>query len=233
MNDLEKYDSRLEKVESRFKDIQDELLEINQSRTPFQLVHFVVQRHGPLEAGAGPRQRYQALRELHVMRGEMARQILKQRRLSREIDFLREGKSSDGHDLTQANNFADLEIAEKAIELADLEVNLKGLFREFDTLCQILDALPKYTYEQFQELEPLYWRQRLERQAVQSRTSVVTGYDRGDIESLAQATDEEILPGVGRVDQIGFPIPGITQPVDEILPIYPSSQDPPKLPEGE
>jgi hypothetical protein len=217
MNDLENYDPRLEAVEVRFKDIQDELLDINQSRTPFQLIHFVVQRHGPLEAGAGPRQRYQALREIHVMRGEMARQILKQKRLAREIDYLREGKSAEGFVLSSPNNFADLEIAEKAIEIADIEVNLKGLFREFDTLCKILDALPRYTYEQFQELEPQYWRQRLERQAVQSRTSAVTGYDRGDIESLAQATDDEILSGVGRVDQISFPIPGITHPVDETL----------------
>ena len=55
---------KLNEITSKFDMVQEELLEIGQSRSNFALVHFVVGRHGNLEDGAGPRMRYQALREL-------------------------------------------------------------------------------------------------------------------------------------------------------------------------
>lgn len=38
----------------------------------------------------------------------------------------------------------------------------------------------------------------------------MTAMDRGDIESLGQAADEELLAGVGRVEGLSFPIPTVT-----------------------
>jgi hypothetical protein len=210
MNELELIDPQSEDlkfVEKQFVDIQKELLEINQIRSDFQLVHFVVQRHGPLTAGAGHRQRYQALREMQIMRGEIGRQVIRRERLKREIETLKSQLNVE--DPTRNN--CDLDLAEKTIEISDIDLNVQGLLREYKTLSDILKTLPTYSFEEFQKMEPQYWRQRLERQLLQSRDSALSGFDRGDLESIAQAADDELLPGTGRIEQVGFQVPGVTK----------------------
>lgn len=144
MNELEvikSKNSELVEVEKIFESIQEELLEINQNRSNFQLVHYVVERHGPLKAGAGHRQRQQALREMQIMRGEIMRIIIQRERNKRVIDRLRIGDSLD----------KDLDIAEKLVESANLEVDLIGMLREYKTLSEILKYSPVILMKNFKK----------------------------------------------------------------------------------
>lgn len=188
-------------IEAESEEIQNELLEINQNRSDFALVHFVVERHGPIEQAAGPRQRFQALRELQTIRGEVIREGLRYERCKREIERLKAEAPLD----------ADLDIAEKKLEMLELEVSIASHLREFATLKNILNALPRYSQEEHQKAEAEYWTFRLTRQLLSSRDASLTGFDRGDLEAMLQATDNEILPGTGRVKNTLIPVPGVVK----------------------
>lgn len=189
-------DEKLLAVELPYAGIQEELKALIQSRSDFQLAHFVVGQHGSLESGAGPRMRYQALLELQALRGDIARSVIQRERLRREIERLEQTDPPD----------KDLDVAERRISLAEADVRISGRMREFDALFQILQALPHYSHEEFEQAEADYWRQRLSRQLRQGQHAAITGYDRGDLAAAEQCSGDAILPGIERITEW----PGIT-----------------------
>jgi hypothetical protein len=189
----------LQIIDKIYAGLHEELVEISQSRSAFQLVHFVVQSHGNIESGAGPRMRYQILREMQVMRGEIAKQVVDKERILRELTRIEKKEVPDVVD-------QDLDVMEKKILLANIEVELAGRLREFNVLHKILQTIPKYTREDHDNAEVKYWTQRLERQYRQGLVASHAGIDRGDLTAMEQCSGSEMIADVGKITEWKLPV---------------------------
>lgn len=169
--------------------VYGELSELSCGRTPFQLVHFVVGAHGTIEEGAGPAMRLSALTELNNDLNVVERDKIRLERCKRKRKLL---MASDDPD-------ADLDIMECNIEIKETELHMRRRLYEIKVLRAILDKLPKYTWKEMQELEPKRWTHRLLRQSEEYHQALKSGLPQGEVMSMAQAQNDEILLGVGKM----------------------------------
>lgn len=177
--------------------VTDELREVQQSRSAFQLAHFVVARHGRVEDGAGPRQRLQALIELRQICINLRTLQIEMERARRALQRL-EGADCGSDD-------PDLDHELHLIRMEDMEISYAATLREYEVLASILEHLPRYSREEHDAHELQYWEQRLARQLVQNQIALNHGLDRGDVEAVHEAMREPPIP-VGCIE-ISLPAP--------------------------
>jgi hypothetical protein len=116
---------------------------INQARSNYQIEHFVVGQHD-----TAPRQYSQCVLELQVRTFNLRRQMVQKKQLLKKIASTTD---QDEKELL-------------TIDLEEMELGLENQVREWNTLYNIFEAMPKFTYEQIQSGEGEYWNLRLARQ---------------------------------------------------------------------
>jgi len=132
------------------EDIALALAECQMPRTRYQLEHFVVGAHDT------PEMRFvQVCRELEALHYTIKEVALQIRKTEYEIEDLKE--KGDRISLVEA------EIKELGLERTRLVAI--GAVREYDTLTEMFDEMPKFTREQIDGSQPDYWQSRLSRQA--------------------------------------------------------------------
>jgi len=132
------------------EDIALALAECQMPRTRYQLEHFVVGAHDT------PEMRFvQVCRELEALHYTIKEVALQIRKTEYEIEDLKD--KGDRISLVEA------EIKQLGLERTRLVAI--GAVREYDTLIQIFDEMPKFTREQIDNSQPDYWQARLSRQA--------------------------------------------------------------------
>ena len=127
------------------------MVEIQQSRSPFQIEKFVINQHQTIEM-----QYYQCVTEIQSLYYTIKSVTLDMQILQIKMTRLRE--SSDAID----------ELEAQKIELGLEQTRLVGIgaFRELETLLNIFESFPKqFTRQEIDEAQPNYWASRLERQA--------------------------------------------------------------------
>lgn len=178
-----------ENIEKTLKEVYDELIETAVSRSPFQLARFVIQSHGTLEEGAGPIMRQQCLREIEICMEGIQQSRINVERLNRKEIRLKNKKEED----------YDLDLAELTLAMRREILRLIKKLREYYVLKAILEELPKYSWKEFQKLEPERWTHRLLRQCDEHFGSLVHGLDRGDIQALKQGKSKDVLEEIGYI----------------------------------
>lgn len=153
-------------IQTMKKDVMEAIDSIAQSRSNYQLQHFVVGQHDTQE-----RQYQQCLLELNtklnnIKRDQIALKKL-QKKLAAEVD-------ADEKELIE-------------IDIEEIGFGLKSQMREAGVLYSIFSAMPKFTYQQLQEAEERYWQLRLSRQAETDIAQRNLGIGAGNLEALRQA----------------------------------------------
>lgn len=157
-------------IVERIEKLRDDIEAIQQPRSDFAIKHFVVGQHD-----MPGRQRQQAVLELQIKMFNIRRAQLDEKKLIIEQERFRESDDPLDH----------IEAEKIDIDLAELRLARMGAIREASALLAILDQLPQYTYEQYQQEEAEYWQARLSRQALQDMRSVGT-IGAGNLEAIGQ-----------------------------------------------
>jgi hypothetical protein len=132
------------------QDILNSIKEIQQPRSRFQLEHFVLNQHDTEEMRF-----YQCVLEIQSMRTSLRIVSLEIEKRKIEIEKLK--ASGDAIDAIDARI--------KEISLEETEIVAKGTIREFNHLIDLYNSFPKkYTREEIDALQPVYWTKRLIRQ---------------------------------------------------------------------
>jgi hypothetical protein len=130
---------------------------------------------------------------------EVRRMLIERERIRRKIKDL-EIKQKNNYDTFQN---ADLDIYEANRQLDDIEIRLKGMFKEIEYMEAICEELERkeieetgsgFTAEKFQEREPEYWELRLANQMHRSQIGAQTGVGEGNYMSALNAAASPILP---------------------------------------
>lgn len=129
-----------------------EMVEAGRMRTDFALRHFVIGAHD-----TPGRQRAQALNELQVLYFSLAD-------VYDEIE-LAELERAEILRRWRINTRARMEVKKLERTILQGSIHIFQRMKEVDTLLKVLQALPKYTAEELEAEEPLYWSHRLARQA--------------------------------------------------------------------
>jgi len=206
MDELVKRENEmLESIEGLREDIDA----IQQNRSNFQIKNFVIGQH--MTPG---RQRMQCIMELQVKLFNIRDMQLDSEKLNIEIEQYEKAGERYG-DFEE--RLRQIEIEKKKLQLAQIELARLGQVREAECLYSITQSLPRYTREQYEEEEQLYWTMRLNEQIELSN-------DRGNIQALNQI-DRGILTKPLSQKQI---VAG-TRTVNAILGDKP--EEPPTVPE--
>ena len=154
------------------ENLRDDIDAIQQNRSNFQIKNFVVAQH--MTPG---RQRMQCVLELQIKMFNIRDAQLEAEKIGIEIEQLQSE--------VQADKFTDrlnaVEIKKKELQLAQIELSRLSQVREAECLYSILQSLPKYTREQYEEEEQLYWTMRLQEQIELSAVN-----DRGNLQAVNQ-----------------------------------------------
>lgn len=172
MQELVNMDDRIDNIIRLIKDMEKAFDEIQQPRSEYVLQNFVVGQHDTLET-----QYSQCVLEMMVKYDNIRRAKLNKRKLTIKINEY-EAKNTE---LDQIE--ADL----LKIDLEEQDRAMLGALREFESLYKIWQSFPKkYTREDLDENQPIYWSKRLQRQAYQDMQA--TGrIGVGNHEALRQA----------------------------------------------
>ena len=158
------------KLIKQIENIRSDIEAIQQPRSDFAIKHFVVGQHD-----MPGRQRQQAVLELQIKMFNIRRAQLEEKRMIIQRQrFIEIGDELD-----------KIEAEKIELDLAELRLSRMGAIREATALLEILDTLPKYTYEQLQQEEAMYWQRRLSRQALQDLRSIGT-VSAGNLEAIGQ-----------------------------------------------
>lgn len=135
-------------------DIPEAIAEIQQSRSRFQLEHFVLGQHDTPEMRF-----YQLCIELQDMEFKLAHATIQIDKAQLEIVRLRRKRRWFRRD----------PIAQREADLAELGLQqtrlaMIGAEREVRCLREMFDAHPKFTRADIEQAQPDYWRARLTRQ---------------------------------------------------------------------
>jgi hypothetical protein len=149
---------------------------IQKSRSRFQLEKFVVGQHET------PEQQYkQTLLEIQSLYYSL--RIINLELQKDEIEIARLRSSSDSVD--------ELNAQIKEIHVAEAHRSANGILLELKDLIEIWESFEhKYTYEELENTQPEYWKQRLRRQAV---LESISG-------SQAQASHLDALRQIGDIN---------------------------------
>jgi hypothetical protein len=156
---------------SSLESLKDDIEAIQQNRSNFVIKNFVVGSH--MTPG---RQRMQCVQELQIKMFNIRDMQLDAEKINIEIEKLVKGGERYG-DYDERLRLIDLE--KKKLQLSQIELSRLSQVREAECLYSILQSLPKYTREQYEEEEQLYWTMRLNEQIELSN-------DRGNIQALKQ-----------------------------------------------
>ena len=130
-------------------DIHDAIAEVQQPRSRYQLVHFVLGQHDTPEM-----QFYQLMLELQDMGFKLRMAQLNVRKTEVEITRL----------LETGDELDAIEAEEKQVGLEQTQIVMKGAQREIAILEDIFNECQHYTRDEIEHAQPEYWRARLTRQ---------------------------------------------------------------------
>jgi hypothetical protein len=129
--------------------IQDAIAEIQQPRSRYQLIHFVLGQHDTPEM-----QFYQLMMELQDMGFKLRMAQLNVRKTEVEIARL----------LETGDELDAIEAEEKQVGLEQTQIVMKGAQREIAILEDIFNTCQHYTRDEIEHAQPEYWQKRLTRQ---------------------------------------------------------------------
>jgi len=129
--------------------IPDAIAEVQQPRSRFQLVHFVIGQHDTPEM-----RYYQLCLELQDMGYKLRMAQLGVRKA--EVEIARLQATGDDLDAVEAE--------EKQVGLEQTQIVMKGAEREVAILTDLFDESQKFTRDEIEHAQPEYWQKRLTRQ---------------------------------------------------------------------
>ena len=150
--------------------IHDAIAEVQQPRSRYQLVHFVIGQHDTAEMRF-----YQVCLELQDMGHKLRMAQLGVRKA--EIEIARLQATGDELDAIEAE--------EKQVGLEQTQIVMKGAEREVAILTDLFDESQKFTRDEIEHAQPEYWQKRLTRQ---TNLQLMAGHvDAGQLTSLHNA----------------------------------------------
>ena len=129
--------------------IAEAIAEIQQPRSRFQLIHFVIGQHDTPEMMF-----YQLCLELQDMGYKLRLAALGVRKAEVEIRRL----------LETGDELDAIEAEEKQVGLDQTRIVMRGAEREVAILTDLFDESPHYTRAEIEHAHPEYWKARLTRQ---------------------------------------------------------------------
>ena len=129
--------------------IPDAIAEVQQPRSRYQLVHFVIGQHDTPEMRF-----YQLCLELQDMGYKLRTAQLSVRKT--EIEIARLLETGDEIDAIEAE--------EKQVGLEQTQIVMRGAERELAVLTDLFDESQKFTRDEIEHAQPEYWQARLTRQ---------------------------------------------------------------------
>lgn len=168
----------------------DEMMEAGRMRSDFALRHFVVGAHD-----TPGRQRSQALAELQAMYFSLA-DVWDDMRLA-QIDLGEMGEPE--------NERGRIEYERTARKILALQINLMQRIKEVDCLLELLQGMKRYTAQELEAEEPLYWAARLARQAFMAQRDAGGNIDAmlqmatipGELKPAVPLSAVDFLKGIG------------------------------------
>ncbi len=150
--------------------ITDAINEVQQPRSRFQLIHFVIGQHDTPEMRF-----YQLCLELQDMGYKLRMAKLSVRKSEVEIARL----------LATGDELDAIEAEEKQVGLEQTQIVMRGAEREIAILTDLFDESQKFTRDEIEHAQPEYWQKRLTRQ---TNLQLMAGnVDAGQLTSLHNA----------------------------------------------
>ena len=150
--------------------ITEAIAEIQQPRSRYQLIHFVIGQHDTPEMRF-----YQLCLELQDMGYKLRTAELGVKKANIEIERL----LATGEDLDA------IEAEEKRIGLEQTEIVMRGAERELAVLTDLFDESQKFTRNEIEHAQPEYWEKRLTRKT--NLQIMSGGVQWAQLDSLRQA----------------------------------------------
>ena len=150
--------------------IEEAIAEIQQPRSRFQLIHFVIGQHDTPEMRF-----YQLCLELQDMKHKLALAEIQVKKSEIEIKRLLE----TGDDLDA------LDAEEKILELGQTKIVMQGAEREIAILEDLFNSCQHYSRDEIEHAQPEYWEKRLTRQT--NLQIMAGGVQWAQLDSLRQA----------------------------------------------
>jgi len=151
-------------------DISEAIAEIQQPRSRFQLVHFVIGQHDTPEMRF-----YQLCLELQDMGYKL--RLAQIAVCKSEVEIRRLIATGDELDA--------LEAEEKQVGLEQTHIVMRGAEREIAVLTDLFDESTHYTRDEIEHAQPEYWKARLTRQTNLQLMSGSVGW--AQLDSMRQA----------------------------------------------
>ena len=151
-------------------DIHEAIAEVQQPRSRFQIVHFVIGQHDTAEMRF-----YQLCLELQDMGYKLRIAQLAVRKA--EVEIRRLVETGDELDAVEAE--------EKQVGLEQTQIVMKGAEREVAILTDLFDESQKFTRDEIEHAQPEYWQKRLTRQT--NLQLMAGGVQWAQLDSLRQA----------------------------------------------
>jgi hypothetical protein len=168
--------------------IHDAIAEIQQPRSRYQLVHFVLGQHDTPEM-----QFYQLMLELQDMGYKLRMAELNVRKTEVEIARL----------LETGDELDAIEAEEKQVGLEQTLIVMRGAQREIAILEDIFNTCQHYTRDEIEHAQPEYWQKRLTRQTNLQMMSGNVGWAQLDsmrqiglLDDLVEAREAQIAEQV-------------------------------------
>jgi len=150
--------------------ITDAIAEVQQQRSRFQLVHFVIGQHDTPEMRF-----YQVCLELQDMGYKLRLAQIAVRKSQVEIGRL----------LATGDELDALEAEEKQVGLEQTQIVMRGAEREVAILTDLFDESTHYTRAEIEHAQPEYWQARLTRQT--NLQIMAGGVQWAQLDSMRQA----------------------------------------------
>jgi len=150
--------------------ITEAIAEVQQPRSRFQLVHFVIGQHDTPEMRF-----YQLCIELQDMDYKLRGAKLGIKKTKIEIARLQE--TGDELDAVEAE--------ERQLGLEQAEIAMRGAEREIAVLTDLFDESQQFTRDEIEHAQPEYWQKRLTRQT--NLQIMAGGVQWAQLDSLRQA----------------------------------------------
>jgi hypothetical protein len=129
--------------------LADAIAEVQQPRSRFQIIHFVIGQHDTPEMRF-----YQLCLELQDMGYKLRTAELSVRKTEIEIRRL----------LETGDELDAIEAEEKQVGLEQTLIVMRGAERELAILTDLFDESQKFTRDEIEHAQPEYWQKRLTRQ---------------------------------------------------------------------
>ena len=150
--------------------ITEAIAEVQQPRSRFQLVHFVIGQHDTPEMRF-----YQLCLELQDMGYKLRLAQLSVRKTEIEIGRL----------LETGDELDAIEAEEKQVGLEQTRIVMRGAEREIAVLTDLFDNSTHYTRDEIEHAQPEYWEKRLTRQT--NLQLMAGGVQWAQLDSMRQA----------------------------------------------